>query len=520
MPAMGAGGPVELAAEVAIVLLPAVPFARLAAEPGVRRRFRAFPRVQSLLLGSLAVYAAAVAVLVVAVPALLRPAAGLAVVVVLAERWRARSGYGRRRGLPPGRMPLAAVGPWREQAFYARQAARHGPVFKYRHFVYPAVGVVGLKRGADLLRKHAASLAVPPAPFTSLVSGGFIRYLEQDRHRSVTSVLRAVMSPRVVDACGPALEAEARIALERLAAAGTRVDPRATLDRLTLNCLMRAFYGLSPGPPLDRLEALYEIADYRRLARTGRTHAAVALTEIMHQVRDLATAESTSAARPSFVSELARLYPDLLDDEAVLGNMAYMLHTARLDVGGLLDWVVWTLGGQPAWQTRLADEVRACPEGPRPGGLADRIVRETLRLEQSEFLFRRATARIDWEGFTIPAGWWVRICVRESHRSPDAFVDPDRFDPDRFLEEPARSLYAPFGVYSQLCLGQQLALSIGRTLVYELAWAYELAVVDDGPVEFNGFHWGPSSRFRVRLTPRTGTTPVVSAEAMSLPAPT
>jgi cytochrome P450 len=42
---------------------------------------------------------------------------------------------------------------------------------------------------------------------------------------------------------------------------------------------------------------------------------------------------------------------------------------------------------------------------PEPGELARRIVRETLRLEQSEYLMRQARRTIHWRGFVIPRGW-------------------------------------------------------------------------------------------------------------------
>ncbi len=50
-------------------------------------------------------------------------------------------------------------------------------------------------------------------------------------------------------------------------------------------------------------------------------------------------------------------------------------------------------------------------------------------------------------GYHIPAGWLVRICVRESHRDPASFAEADRFDPDRFKGSgPDSDVYAPLGI--------------------------------------------------------------------------
>jgi hypothetical protein len=47
-----------------------------------------------------------------------------------------------------------------------------------------------------------------------------------------------------------------------------------------------------------------------------------------------------------------------------------------------------------------------------------------------------------------------------------------------------------------------VTLIIGRIFVRELADSYELNVTADGAPEFTGFHWQPSSRFRVHLVSR------------------
>ncbi|MGH7543580.1 MAG: cytochrome P450 [Gemmatimonadota bacterium] len=494
------------------------PFARLAVEPGVRRRFRAFPRMQAILTGSIAVYAVVVAGIALAAPAWLRPAAAIAAVALATERWQARPGYGKSRGWPPGSLAMAPLSAWRDPTYYARQAARHGPVFKFRHFVYPAAGIVGLERAADFLRTQAGNLFVPPAPFNSLVPGGFVRYLEAGHHHDVAAVLRAAMSPNVVEACQPALAEEARIAVERLAVGtGGGVDPLPVVDRMVLHDMMHAFYGISRGPLLERLEAQYRIADYRRLTRVGRARACAAIFEIVRQVRELApgSADGSGRERASFLSELARLHPELLTDDEVMGNFVYTLQTARLDVNGLLMWLLKQAAEHPAWMARLAEEAMRDPAAVRrPDGLADRMVRETLRLDQSEFLLRRAKRPIRWGGFDIPAGWFVRVCVQESHRSHEAFDDPERFDPDRFLRPLDRTRYSPFGVYRRLCPGEHLSRAIATHLVVELASGYDLEVRGDGPPEFSGFHWRPSPRFRVRLVARSS-----GDEAMDRAAP-
>ena len=495
---------VERTVELALLGVIALPLARLAIHPGVRRRFQAFPRVQTVMTVALALYVVAVVVIALAEPVALRAAAAAALVVIALERWQARAAHGSKSGLPAGSLAYMPISPWRDPHYYLKQAARHGPVFKFRHFIHPAVGIVGLERAANFLTTNNESLVVPPAPFNSLVPGGFVRYLDGGRHRDVATVLRSALTPEVVSSCEEVLAAEANAMLRSLASVDGTADPLPAIDRMVLNDMMRCFFGVSPGPDLDRLEELYRVADYRQLARTGRNRAAAAVFDIIGELRngDVANDGNSRADRQSFLSELCRLHPDALSDDELMANFAYTLHTARLDVVGFVAWLLVKLGENPAILARLANEtvVDRC-QALAQGGLADRIVRETLRLHQSEFLLRRVKRPIQWDGLRIPAGWYIRICVQESHRSSEMFASPDAFDPDRFLVPAKRTQYSPFGLPPRICPGANLSRAIGRHVAAELAAGYELDVHDAEPLEFSGFHWRPGSRFSVTLRP-------------------
>ena len=497
---------VERSLELAVLALIAFPLARLATDQGVRRRFQAFPHVQAAIAGSLAIYVCIVAIIACAQPVALRPAALAALVLLILERWQARAEHGLDRGLPSGSLAFMQLAPWRDPQFYLKQAAQHGPVFKFRHFVYPAIGIVGLERAAEFLESNDENLLVPPAPFNGLVPGGFVRFLSAERHRDVASALRAAVTPAVVEECKETLATEAKVALQTLAADPSgKSDPIPVLDRMVLHILMRCFFGISPGAALDRLERHYRIADYRRLARTGRSRAVAAVFDILGELRASALElhQESLAGRKSFLNELRRVCPDALEDDELMANFVYMLHTARVDVVGLLAWLLVKLAENPLWVAQLASELDADPETAlRPGGLADRLVRETLRLEQSEFLLRRVKRPIRWDGLNIPSGWYVRVCVHESHRSSEIFDRPDEFDPDRFLHPTSRTQYSPFGLAPRICPGAHFTRTIGRHLAAELATSHSVQVRDVAPLEFSGFHWRPSSRLRVSLQAR------------------
>ena len=201
--------------------------------------------------------------------------------------------------------------------------------------------------------------------------------------------------------------------------------------------------------------------------------------------------------------------PQALDDTARVRNLFFIFRLGVGDATALLDWVLEKLTSNPEWRERVRAEDRAfnAPKGSQPSDVAARVVLETLRMEQSEFLYRRITRPIVVDGFNVPAGWLLRICVSESHRDPAIFPEPDRFNPDRFCGRTfGRAEFSPFGADNHGCLGVPLVHFLGRILVEELCHGFEWRVTRDGPSERgtrHRHHWRPSAERRVAMSPRT-----------------
>ncbi len=155
--------------------------------------------------------------------------------------------------------------------------------------------------------------------------------------------------------------------------------------------------------------------------------------------------------------------------------------------------------------------------------LSTRIVMETLRLEQSEQLYRVTNRPIEHRGFVIPQGWLVRLCVRESHQDQAVFDRPDQFDPDRFARRSfTRREYSAFGgALDHACLGEGLTMMVGRIFVEELSDGFSWHTVADGDYEYGPWrHWRPSSNWRVAITAidrsRASRPTTISAQCASL----
>ncbi len=480
------------------------PLARLLAARPFRAKLRSFPGT-GLALAVLAGGAAAVAVAAAwSQPRALAATAALAGGAAAAVAWRARPGYGRTRGLPPGSLGALPVGPLLDDRFFLKQAARHGPVFKTSQFLRPMACVVGLERCTELLRRYDDVLEPPALPFDAFVPGGFVRSMPAARHEGMIAALRPLAAREAVRRHEDSMVAAARECLRALAAASARdgaVDPAPPLRAMVFAILLRVFFGIRSGEPaFARLRALYGVIDVRRPSGALRPLARPALDEIVALVGQGATAD---AHGDSLFARIVAAQPSAARDPGVLGNLVYMVQNARDDTAGLLVWALALLGAAPAWAQAL-DEA-AARNATAADDLAARIALETVRLEQSEFLFRRVLTPISVEGFVIPSGWLLRLCIRESHRDPAIFVEPDRFDPDRFRKRHYTRLeYSPFGLGTSrhACLGELLAKTVARVFLVELARGFTWRLAAAGRREFDGWHWTPGRAFRIAVAER------------------
>ena len=109
-------------------------------------------------------------------------------------------------------------------------------------------------------------------------------------------------------------------------------------------------------------------------------------------------------------------------------------------------------------------------------------IKETLRLHPPLILLLRlAKVPVEVEGYTIPAGKLVGASPAVSNRLPEAFDDPDRFDPSRYVEPRQDDLdnpwnWIPFGAGRHRCVGAQFAMMQLKVILSVLLkdWTFEL----------------------------------------------
>jgi len=89
------------------------------------------------------------------------------------------------------------------------------------------------------------------------------------------------------------------------------------------------------------------------------------------------------------------------------------------------------------------------------------VAKESMRLYPPVWsMGRKVTMDTMLDGTQVKRGTDVWLCLYQLHRDSRWFSDPDRFMPDRWLQEPSPRpfTYLPFGMGQRLCIGQHFAM--------------------------------------------------------------
>ena len=159
-----------------------------------------------------------------------------------------------------------------------------------------------------------------------------------------------------------------------------------------------------------------------------------------------------------------------------------------------LTWTWYLLSQSPVEERRLHDEVDSVLQG-RPPSVADverlpyttRVVTESMRLYPPAWLVgRRAVNEYRIGGYYVPPRSIVVMSQWIVHRDGRHYVEPERFNPDRWTPEFKAALprfaYFPFGGGPRQCIGESFAWMELVLLVATLAQQWRFELVPGHPV--------------------------------------
>jgi cytochrome P450 len=209
------------------------------------------------------------------------------------------------------------------------------------------------------------------------------------------------------------------------------------------------------------------------------------------------------------------------DEQRIAQHLRLLLFAAYGTTAGATSRIlIEFLRRGPVWEERLRHELGADRVG-EPVTLGqindtpetDLFLREALRLFPAQHLIVRGCAQ-DWEihGCVVPTGWIVIVPALLNHRDPEAFPNPEAFDPERFRSpspEQARlqrQALAIFGQGQHACPGQHLAWVEMKAILARLLRDFDVRLQQQDARWLDGHVFDPAGRpksgTRIRVTRR------------------
>jgi cytochrome P450 len=179
---------------------------------------------------------------------------------------------------------------------------------------------------------------------------------------------------------------------------------------------------------------------------------------------------------------------EAMSDKQLRDEVVTMILAGHETTALLLTYASFLLGRHPQEAERLRAEVDAQLQG-RPASLADlpkmpridAFVRETLRLYPPVYAFgREVVTPFTLGGYTLTRGSIVLFSPFARQRNPTVFPQPERFLPQRWLDEDRPALrrfdYFPFGGGPRVCIGNHFATMEAALLLATLVQKVELSI--------------------------------------------
>ncbi len=249
---------------------------------------------------------------------------------------------------------------------------------------------------------------------------------------------------------------------------------RPRMQAMTLEIILRTVFGVREGGRMRELRgALRDFLDLTTnprlllpvlLVGPGRVRGLGPFRRRIDRVDALIYAEIAERRRAADLEERDDVLSMLIEarhedgspmsDEEMRDELLTLLVAGHETTATSLAWAAERLARHPDKLERLRAEVK---EG--TGEYMTATIQETLRLRPViSIVLRRLTEPVEIGGHELPAGVSVAPCVYLAHRNPEVYPEPDRFLPERFLENPPGTYsWIPFGGGVRRCLGASFA---------------------------------------------------------------
>ncbi len=399
---------------------------------------------------------------------------------VTADRPAARAAGAGAPELPPGpdwSVRRATWRWWRRPLQTLEECrAAYGDMFTYRiaHegtwvFVSDPEAIKQIFTGDPrLLHAGAANLVLLP-----VLGEHSVLLLDEPEHMAQRKLMLPPFHGKRMQAYREVMAEVAAKEIERWPTdSAVRMRPR--MQAITLEVILRAVFGVGDEERLTELRdelrrALNMLADPRRAMflvvlgplrlrklRPFRRYLERVDRLLFEEIRSRRAAADL-AERDDILSLLLQASDEdgrPMSDQELRDELMTLLVAGHETTATGLSWAIELLARHPAELARLEGDAQ---DG--DGAYVDAVVKETLRLRPViALVLRKLMEPMEIGGRLLPAGVSVAPSIYLVHRDPEIYPEPERFRPERFIEQQAGTYtWIPFGGGVRRCLGGAFA---------------------------------------------------------------
>jgi cytochrome P450 len=413
-------------------------------------------------------------------------------------------GPGPIRGLPPGprmgRVPQTAIWSRRAQWLLEQGRARFGPMFTLK-IAYEGDWVV--LSDPELVKQvftgdprvfHAGEGNQILRP---ILGDNSVLVLDEKKHITQRKLLLPPFHGERMQAYGEKMSEIAAREIESWPT-GVPYKLRPRMQAITLEIILETVFGVHGGERMGPLrDALRDFLDLTTNPRVllpvllvgpDRVNRIPAFRRRVGRVDELIGREIAErraaedlAERDDILSMLvAARHEDgsPMSDTEIRDELLTLLVAGHETTATALSWAMERLVRHPEKLERLRDEVEAGEDA-----YLTATIQETLRLRPViVVVVRKLTEPIELGGYELPAGARVTPCIHLIHRDPAIYPEPERFLPERFLDNPPGTYtWIPFGGGVRRCLGAAFAQFEMSVVLRELVRRREIAPTTQAP---------------------------------------
>src|SRR5215472_4800536 len=407
-------------------------------------------------------------------------------------------------GLPPGPKGIFLLGSIFEVSkdwlgFYQHCADEYGDVVRVR-FAHVPVYLVVHPRDIETVLIAKAINFTKSADYRALarVLGNGLLTSEGDFWQRQRGLIQPAFHKHNVQAYASVMTDAAERLLNSWQDGGER-NLHDDMMRVTLEIVGQCLYGAEVGDAAERVGRAMEVVMQRFV-----TNASLALLfpfdiPVIFARQESRAIRNLNEIIGGIIQERRasnQRREDLLD--TLLRDEVMTLFLAGHETTAIaLSWACYLIAQNPDIEAKLAEELRTVLAGrvPAPDDLprlryTEMVLKETLRLYPPVWgIGRRAIAECELGGYRIPAGSNIFILQWRTQRDARFFPEPERFDPERWREDPMRSgkiprcAYFPFGGGPRVCVGASFAMMEATLLLAMIQQKCQLTSVPGHPIE-------------------------------------